>query len=502
MTFPESSQISVDISAIDLRGYRTVTMTVIVQKGSRAKHASVQLEVVNYETLPVEMVAVHSSAVRVWLNASLGMDAEAPGEENTWEDATFSWELSWVGRGLEVPRAGMGLLPSEAVPTGWNKPSLMLNVAALGLGEVLGPGSAFMLRVRAQSGERGGEAALQFNVGRGPSAGVCASAPTTAEAFLDEVVTLCTEWAAADLPLQFRFGTNSTWTAWSYLSWFSGVYPAGVHRMRAEVRDASGVSKLSNATLVHVHEPKLCYGTNCTVVLGGDREIVFQNLRSTADALQRLKRMPTLLQMSILFMSTLNKIEELKGMEEWGSMSPSELPRRRLLSSSSSAEYRTRVRNLLLRKCAATVQGAASELSSTAIIDASTTLARQPEEVFHQVELATLVDVGSSYVLADELRIGWMQKALLAVDSVIAASEGLDQVRYADLHVVMGNRANQPVPLQSGFNTMLLTALRSLTRLSLSYLSSMDLEVVYLLLAPAWTFGLPNLLSPPYPKQR
>ena len=49
----------------------------------------------------------------------------------------------------------------------------------------------------------------------------------------------------------------------------------------------------------------------------------------------------------------------------------------------------------------------------------------------------------------------------------------------------MKDSPDEIVAVQSGFNAMLLTALRALTRMSLSYLSSMEIEVVLLSSAPA-----------------
>ena len=427
ISFPESSQISIDVSGIDLRRFCTVFITVTVLKGVRAQQASVQLEVIDDESLPVQMEALHSSATRVWVSASLNLDAAATGAH--WEDTRFSWELSWVGRGPEVQGVTTELLPAEAVPTGWSSQSLMLELAASRHAAVLGPGSAFTLRLRAQRGQRTGEAMLRFNVGRGPSAGACASAPTSAQAFMEEVTTVCTEWAASDLPLQFRFGTaDGAWTPWSYLNWYSGMYPAGVHLLRAELRDASGASTLSNATVIHVHESK-------TSVLGGEREGRFAALQTTVGSLRRLKRMPTLLHLSMHFMSTLSEIGESQGKEALAHIpTSSELVGRRQLAS--FLEYRTRVRNLLLRACAGAALEQTSQLSSTAVLEAGTILASQPEEVFDELELASLVDAASVHVLADELRVGILEKGYQAVDKVIIVSEHLNQVKHGVVRIL------------------------------------------------------------------
>ena len=420
----------VDISSIELRSSRSVIISVIVLKGVRAQQASVQLELVDDErVIPVQMEIAHSSATRLWATASRGLEAAAPAAKRTWEDEHVSWELSWVGRGPEEPGGAAAGLRVDAALTGWSSRGLVLELAASQLAAVLGPGSAFTLRLRVQGGQYRGEAALDLNAGWGPSGGGCVSAPTAAAALTEHVVTICSEWAALHLPLQFRFGTEATWTPWSYLNWYSGVYPAGEHLLRAEVRDANGASTLSSATMVHVHE------SNGTSVLGGEREGRFEILKTAVEALRRLKRMPTLLHLSMLFMSTAGANEELQGKGTLASFQPS-------TEIAAFQEYRTRVRNLLLRVCASAAPDQTSQLTSTAVFEASTTLASQPDEVFDEKELAILVDSAAAHVLADQLRAGDMEEGLRALNSVIVVSEHLDQVRHVVAISSLGGFAN------------------------------------------------------------
>lgn len=460
VVLPTLSQFPLNVSSLDLRTFRAVHLTVSVLKGARVRHASVGLEVVEGASLEVEMETVHYSATRVWLVASVSAndstrDSAGLGRTNLTLDPTFEWGLEWAGRGVEQQLASGGLLPDDAVETGWKRPNLVLNLARARMRAVVGSGGAFAVRVLCRLGDRAGEATVHLRIGQGPSGGRCWTAPRVAVAYAQEVVTSCAEWVAEDLPLQFRFGADAgSWTPWSFVGHHSGVFPAGTHHLRATVRDAMGAAAVSNWTAVHVHE-QVVEAASSEAGLASAAERWIQMVGETVEGLRRVSRLPALLQVSALIIKALESDADepaalqatqrrslfpagnstltpsfsdevdMDWTREW-SVDAGFAPGRRLLAS--SAAYQIRVRRMLIRAAAQASRTQSSRLTSMAILETSSALASEPEQVLEAEALAQLVGVASGYVLPDELRNGGMEEGLRATDRLIGACATLDQV--------------------------------------------------------------------------